>query len=67
MRGELLVASADSDAVDRAVGLLQRDPSLLEAAALAVLQVGWEDRPAESWPRARSVRPGRSWRSSRLR
>jgi len=43
MRDELLAAGVDSDGVDRAVGLLQRDPALMEAAALAVLQAGWED------------------------
>jgi hypothetical protein len=43
MRDELLAAGVDCDGVDRAVGSLQRDPALLEAAALAVLQAGWDD------------------------
>jgi hypothetical protein len=43
MRDELLAAGIDVDRVDEAVDLLQRDPALLEAAALAVLQAGWED------------------------
>lgn len=49
MRDDLIAAGLDVDAIDQAAETLQRDPHLLEAACLAILQSGFADpasRPA---------------------
>lgn len=43
MRDNLLAAGVDSAELSRAEELLSADPALIENAALAILQAGWED------------------------
>jgi len=42
MRDDLLAGGIAPDRVDGAVELLQRDPAIMEAVALSILQAGWE-------------------------
>jgi hypothetical protein len=43
MREDLLAAGLAPARVEQAADLLQRDPAIMEAAALAILQAGWEN------------------------
>lgn len=44
MRDDLRAAGLNADGTDSVVDMLVRDPALLEAASLVILQAGWEDQ-----------------------